>query len=251
MNFGLLGPAFIAGLLTFLAPCTLPLVPGYLAFIGGVSKEELQNTETASFARKKIIRNGLFFIFGFTIVFVMFGMLAGFVGYALAPYRLWLSRIGGVFVMVFGLFLLGVFKLPFLQRERRLRFPRWLHVGTPTSSAIIGGTFAVGWTPCVGPILASILFLASNTATVFGGGFLLLIFSLGLGVPFLLVAIGFSHATAYLTKLSRVLSIVSVVGGLFLIVLGWLLVTDNFGLTIFYGYRVLDFLHYRSLLQYL
>lgn len=242
--------AFVAGLLTFLAPCTLPLVPAYLAFISGVSEEDLKNPEKAASARKKIFINGLTFIVGFSIVFILFGTLAGFLGQQLAPFRVWLGRIGGVLVIIFGLYMLDVFKLPIFSGSS-LKTPKWLTPGKPGSSFAIGATFAFGWTPCVGPILGSILLLASTSTTALQGGLLLLIFSIGLAIPFLLIALVFSRSTAYITKLSKYLGIISKIGGVFLILIGLLLASDNFGLTIQYGYELLDFLDYDRLYDYL
>lgn len=251
LSIGFIVSSFIAGLLTFLAPCTLPLVPAYLGFISGVSVKDLEDPEIAQRAQRKIFLNGLFFTLGFSLVFIVFGTLAGLVGQELVPYRIWLTRIGGVLVILFGLFMLGVFKLPFLQIDKRVKIPNWLSVGKPSSSLAIGGAFAFGWTPCVGPILGSILLLASTQATAFQGALLLSVFSLGLAVPFLLVAFGFSHATKYITAISKYLKWVSIIGGVFLILLGILLVTDNFSLLIQYGYQLFDFINYEGLLDYL
>lgn len=251
MELSLIISAFIAGLLTFLAPCTLPLVPAYLGFISGVDQDALTDPTTARAARRKIFLNGVAFILGFTIVFIVFGTLAGLVGQELVPYRIWLARIGGVLVILFGLFMLGVFKLPFFQSEKRIPIPSWLTLGKPSSSLFIGGTFALGWTPCVGPILGSILLLAGTSGTALEGALLLSVFSLGLAVPFLLIALGYSNATKYIDATSRYLKGVSIVGGLFLIILGLLLATGNFGLTIQYGYQLLEFINYDQLLNYL
>lgn len=251
LSFGFVIAAFFAGLLTFLAPCTLPLVPAYLGFISGVDQDALKNPATARAARRKIFLNGLAFIVGFSFVFILFGILAGFAGTALAPYRLWLARIGGVLVILFGLFMLGFFKLPFFQSGKRLPIPKWLSLGKPSTSLFIGGTFALGWTPCVGPILGSILLLAGTSGTALQGGLVLAIFSLGLAMPFLAIAFAFSQATAYIEKISNYLKGVSIVGGVFLILLGFLLATDNFGLTVQYGYELFDFINYDKLLEYL
>lgn len=251
MDLALIIPAFIAGLLTFLAPCTLPLVPAYLGFISGVDQDALANPQTAAAARRKIFWNGVAFILGFAFVFIAFGTLAGLVGQALVPYRLWLARIGGALIMLFGLFMLGVFKIPLLSSDKRLPIFKWLHLGKPSSSLFIGGTFALGWTPCVGPILGSILLLAGTSGTALQGALLLSIFSLGLAIPFLIIALAFSRATKFIDASSKYLKGISVVGGLFLILLGVLLMTDNFGLTIQYGYRLLEFINYDRLLEYL
>lgn len=251
LSIGFIAASFFAGLLTFLAPCTLPLVPAYLGFISGVDQDALKNPETAKAARRKIFLNGLSFIIGFSLIFIAFGVLAGFAGTALAPYRIWLARIGGALVILFGLFMLGFFKLPLFQSDKRIPIPQWLTLGKPSSSFFIGGTFALGWTPCVGPILGSILLLAGTSGTALTGGLMLTVFSIGLAIPFLLIALAFSKATAYIDRISKYLKGVSIVGGLFLILLGALLITDNFGLTIQYGYELFDFINYDRLLDYL
>lgn len=243
--------SFVAGMLTFLAPCTLPLVPAYLGFISGVSTDDLADPKKAPGARRKIFFNGLFFVIGFTIIFVLFGTLAGFLGQGLAPFRIWLTRIGGALVILFGLFMLGVFKLPFLQVDRRLKMPSFLKVGRPSSSLAIGGAFAFGWTPCVGPILGSILLLASTSTTALQGGFLLLIFSAGLAIPFLLIALLYSRAASYIERAGKYLKWVSIIGGVFLILLGILLLTNQFSLLIQFGFRFLEPLNYEGLLDFL
>ncbi|MEX2054359.1 MAG: cytochrome c biogenesis protein CcdA [Candidatus Colwellbacteria bacterium] len=251
LSIGFIVAAFFAGVLTFLAPCTLPIVPAYLGFISGVDQEALKDPKTAHVARKEIFLNGLAFIGGFSLIFIIFGILAGLAGAALAPYRIWLTRIGGVLVILFGLFMLGLFKLPFFQGDKRIPIPKWLTLGKPSSSLFIGGAFALGWTPCVGPILGSILLLAGTSGTVLQGGLMLTVFSIGLALPFLAVALVFSKATAYIERISKYLKWVSIIGGAFLILLGLLLVTDNFGLTIQYGYKLLEFINYEGLLKYL
>lgn len=253
LTIGFIAASFFAGILTFLAPCTLPLVPAYLGFISGVDRKELANPDAqiARRARRKIFWNGAAFILGFSLIFIAFGVLAGLAGTALAPYRLWLGRAGGVLVILFGLFMLGFFKLSFFESEKRIPLPKWLTLGKPSSSLFVGGAFALGWTPCVGPILGSILLLAGTSGTALQGGIMLLVFSLGLAIPFLLIALAFSKATRYIETISKYLKGVSIVGGVFLIILGFLLVTDNFGLTIQYGYQLLDFIDYDRLLDYL
>jgi len=252
MDLFLVIPAFVAGLITFIAPCTLPLVPAYLGFISGVSLDDLKDPQKLKKARLKIFLNGLFFVIGFSSVFVILGTLIGFVGGVfLAPYRLWLTRIGGIFVIIFGLFMLNVLKIPFLARERKITPPAIFNRGTPLNSLILGSAFGFGWTPCVGPILGAILLLASTTATAFKGAFLLLIFSLGLAVPFLIIALGIGWASKRLAKISKYLNIVSIIGGVFLILLGILLLTDNMALLISYGFKLFRFIEYEAILDYL
>jgi len=251
MELSLIIPAFIAGILTFLAPCTLPLVPGYLGFISGVAMKDLQDPLKTKSARRKILLNGLSYVVGFSFVFVLLGSLSSLAGSALAQYRIWLSRIGGIFVIFFGLFMIGVLRLPFLNVEKNIGRIRVLKPGNPISSLIFGATFAFGWTPCVGPILGSILTLAATSTTVGQGALLLLVFSLGLAVPFLIVAIGIGSASKYISKLSKYLNIISIIGGLFIIFLGILLLTNKLGVWISYFYQWFNFINYERLLDYL
>lgn len=252
MDLSLIIPAFIAGVLTFLAPCTLPIVPGYLGFISGSSLEDLKDPEKAKGVRWKIFLNGFFFMLGFSAVFIIMGTLVGFIAASfLAPYRLWLGRIGGVFVIIFGLFMLNVLKIPFLNREKQFKAPVIFKQGRPTNSFILGSAFAFGWTPCVGPILGSILLLASTSTSALQGALMLTIFSAGLAVPFLLIAIGIGSASRYIQNISKYLNVISFIGGIFLIFLGILLVSGNIGLLISYGYRLFQFINYEKLLDYL
>ena len=251
MEPSLIIPAFIAGILTFLAPCTLPLVPGYLGFISGVSAQDLQDPLKSKSARRKIFLIGFLFVVGFSFIFILLGSLFGLGGSALAQYRIWLSRIGGIFVILFGLFMIGILRLPFLNIEKNIGRIKALKPGNPTSSLIFGATFAFGWTPCVGPILGSILTLAAASATVGQGAFLLSVFSLGLAVPFLIIAVGIGSASNYISKLSKYLNVISIVGGLFLVFLGILLFANKLGLWIAYFYQWSDFINYERLLDYL
>ena len=251
VDFSLIIPAFIAGILTFLAPCTLPLVPGYLAFISGASVEDLKDPAKAPRAKRRIFINGLLYVAGFSLVFVAFGTLAGLLGTALVPYRIWLARIGGILVIIFGLFLMGILKLPFLAKDFQLKVGGVVGGKQGRNSFILGSAFAFGWTPCVGPILGSILLLASTTTTAIQGAFLLSVFSLGLAIPFLAVALGVGSASRYIVKLSKLLSVISIVGGIFLVGLGILLFTNKMILLISYGYQFFDFINYDRLLDYL
>lgn len=251
MDYHLIIPAFIAGVLTFLAPCTLPLVPGYLGFISGLSFEQLKNPDRKS--RIKIFYNGLFYVLGFSLVFILLGTAFGLGGAALLQYRFWLSRIGGVFVIFFGLYMLGASRLPvlnFLAFDRKFD-TRALRPGNLLSSFIFGTAFAFGWTPCVGPILGTVLLLASTTSTMSQGTILLAIFSLGLAVPFLIIALAAGSASRYWGKLTKLMGFISILGGLFLVFLGFLLLFDKFGVWLSYAYQLFDFMNYDKLLDYL
>lgn len=236
----LLIPSFIAGLLTFLAPCTLPLVPAYLAFISGTSA-----------GKQRVFQNALFFVLGFSAVFILFGLLAGSVGGFFVESRIWISRIGGVFIILFGLFMLEVLKIPFFAAEKKFFIRSPFAKGTYLNSGILGIVFGAGWTPCVGPVLGSVLFLASQTATAFQGAFLLSVFSLGLAVPFLLIAASIESAEKYIKKFSKYLRPMSVIGGVFLVVLGTLLLFGEIGFLSAYGFKLFGFFNYDLLLNYL
>ncbi|MBI2515122.1 sulfite exporter TauE/SafE family protein [Candidatus Wolfebacteria bacterium] len=244
-------PVFIAGILTFLAPCTLPLVPGYLGFISGISSADLENPEKTKQTRKKIFLNGFFFIIGFTLIFILLGTTAGILGSVLRPYRLWLTRLGGVFVILFGLFMLNILKIPLFDQERQFRVPQIFERGRSLNSLLLGSAFGLGWTPCVGPILGTVLTLTAASATASQGAFLLGIFSLGLAVPFLLIAVGIGSAALYIQKISRYLNWVSIVGGAFLVFLGILLLTNSLGIWVSYFYQVFNFINYDRLINYL
>ena len=253
-GLSLIIPAFIAGILTFLAPCTLPLVPGYLGFISGVSIKELQTSSSLQL-RRKVLLNGIMYVVGFTVVFVLLGSLFGLGGSALAKHRVLLGQIGGVFVIVFGLYMMHVLRFDWLEKilggEHRFNISRHITPGHPTSSFIFGATFAFGWTPCVGPILGTVLLLASTSGTLAQGALLLLVFSLGLALPFLAIAVGIGWATKYLSSIHTYLDKISIIGGLFLVLIGVLLVTDQFGYLVSAAYRVFEIIGYERLLQYL
>lgn len=212
---------------------------------------DLDDPAKAKLARRKIFLNGLFFIVGFSAIFISLGGLAGFVGQTLFLYRAWLARIGGVFVIIFGLFMLNIVKIPFLSKEFQIKIPAFFKRGNAFNSFVLGSAFGLGWTPCVGPILGSILTLAAASATAVQGAALLAVFSLGLAAPFLAIALSVGSAAAYLKKAAKYLNIVSVIGGLFLIFLGILLLTNKLGIWVGYFYRIFDFINYDRLLDYL
>ncbi len=254
MEIGFIVSAFIAGVLTFLAPCTLPMIPAYLGFISGVSLNDLQDPAKAREARRKILLNGVLYALGFSIVFIFFGTLFGLGGGAFVKYRHILQQVGGVLVIVFGLYILKVIRLPglsFLNSERRFPLARILKPGKPINSLLFGSAFAFGWSPCIGPILGSILTLAASSATVATGAGLLAVFSLGHSLPFILIALGIGSASHILNKLSRSLEGVSVIGGIFLIILGLLMVFNLMGVWVGFFYQLFGDINYDKLLDYL
>lgn len=247
LNFAFALSSFIAGLLMFLAPCTLPLVPAYLAFISGVTPDQAKGSMQV---RKKIRQNAIAFVLGFSVIFISFGILSGFFGSFVGPYRVILSQIGGVFIIIFGLMMLRVIHFVSLAREYKIKLPAFIKPGEPISAFMIGSIFALGWTPCIGPVLASVLLLATTMATVVSGAFLLLLFSAGLALPFIGTALLYAQAGNIISKYSTFSSIVTSIGGFLLIGIGILLLSDNFGLTVQYGYRLMEFFGIGNLLDY-
>lgn len=218
--------AFAAGLLSFLSPCVLPLVPSYVAFITGLSFEELTHEQPRRRMRRIILVHSLLFILGFSILFTALGASATYLGQFLAEHRDTIRLLGGIMIILFGLFVSGVFSFGFLQREKKFHFrdkPLGL-IGT----FLVGVTFAAGWTPCVGPILSSILLYASTAKDVHAGIYLLLCFSLGLGIPFILCSLAINTFLAAFRKTSRYMGVFTKVGGALLILVGILLLTNSF-----------------------
>lgn len=210
--------AFSAGLLSFVSPCVLPLVPSYISYITGLSIEQLTDATVRSKFKKSIVINALLFIAGFTTVFVSFGASASFIGQALITYQDHIRRIGGILIIIFGLYLLGVLNISFLKMEHRFQF-RSRPVGY-VGSFLIGVAFAAGWTPCVGPVLGTILLYASTTDSMLNGVLLLTSYSLGLGLPLFLTALGVDRFLAYFKQARLYLWGVSTVSGVLLIIVG-------------------------------
>ena len=245
----LIVPAFVAGLLTFLAPCTLPMVPAYLGFISGASAKEALG-DTSGRLRSRIFFNGLAFVLGFSVIFMLFGVFAGFLGHLFPGYRLWLTRIGGGFVILFGLFMLGLFKIPLLSKEYRMNIKTPFARGSYLNAFGLGAAFGTGWTPCIGPILGSILLLATTEGSVVNGAALLGVFAFGLSIPFLLVALALGSAEKAIMRITPYLNIISRASGVLLVVLGYLLLTNSMGIVVGYMYQLLWFVNYDALLQY-
>ncbi|HVV15509.1 MAG TPA: cytochrome c biogenesis protein CcdA [Candidatus Paceibacterota bacterium] len=233
----LLPAAFLAGVLMFLAPCTLPIVPGYLAFIAG--------------GRGRVVRNAIAFVLGFSVVFILLGTFAGFFGEFLAPWKDLLGRLAGAVIILFGLTMLGLLRVPGLGGEHHIRLPKFLAVGHPQSSFLIGALFALGWSPCIGPILGTVLLIASTSSTAAVGALLLAAFSLGLGIPFLLTAIFLEKLHETFGHWSGFVSVLSKIGGAILIAIGVLMLLGDMGLLIQWGYGLFGGLGYGRLLEHL
>lgn len=221
--------AFVAGVLTFLSPCVLPLIPAYISYLTGVSFQEISGEPTKE-KRREIKRvaalHALSFIIGFSVVFVILGASVTFIGQIFSQYQPLLKKIGGILIIFFALAIMGVIKIPFLQKEKKFSYRK--KSVSLLGSVLVGATFAAAWTPCVGPILGSILVYASGTASMKTGIMLLITFSLGLGLPFFLSAVLINSFLAYFKKMEKYIRWVTVVAGVVLATFGILLITGKF-----------------------
>ncbi|MBI2085521.1 MAG: sulfite exporter TauE/SafE family protein [Candidatus Aenigmarchaeota archaeon] len=213
--------AFVAGVLSFASPCILPLVPAFIAYMSGVSAD---NLKSKNYNRSAVFLNSLFFVFGFSAVFSILGVLIGTVFSGVAyDFRIWLGRIGGLVVIAFGLYILGFIKIPFLDKEHKIRAKatkyRYL------TSFIFGAAFAAGWTPCIGAILGAVLALA--IAQPLDASYLLISYSLGLGMPFLLVGLFTGRASELIKNSGNIMKYFNVLAGIFLIMIGFLVFTNQ------------------------
>jgi cytochrome c-type biogenesis protein len=243
-NVSLFG-AFIAGVLSFISPCVLPLIPGYLSFISGVSLEEMRgmpvaagaaggtvamssgvNAALSNAAKRQVITTSLFFILGFSLVFVSLGASATYLGQFLMERLTIFGKIAGVLLIIFGLHTIGVFKIPFLLNEARVQANT--KPASMIGAVIVGISFAFGWTPCIGPILSAILLVAAQQESVNQGILLLSIYSLGLAIPFLLTAIAINQFFVAFSKIRRHYHTIEIVSGLLMIVIGVLIFTNRF-----------------------
>jgi len=211
-----------AGLLSFFSPCVLPLVPAYIANLAGASAID-------SNEKRKIwptLLHSIAFVLGFSVLFILMGASAGLIGSAITAYAETLRIVSGIVVIIFGIFLIAAYKIPWLNYEKRLhlqgaRDPGYLR------SMLIGSAFAVGWTPCIGPILGSILFIASYTQETTKGALLLAAYSLGMGIPFLLIGLAWSYIMPFWKGLNRHLALISIISGALLIIVGILILTGQ------------------------
>jgi len=230
MNLPLPIAAFGAGLISFLSPCVLPLVPGYVSLISGAGVEELQAQQSG--LMRKVMLNSVAFILGFSVVFVTLGAVSTSVGQLLGRYKHSLSEVAGVVIILFGLHLTGLLRIRALYSDKRLHSIKG--GSTVWGAFVIGFAFAFGWTPCVGPILAVILEFASQQDSVAKGIGLLAIYSMGLAVPFILTALGIERFLKFYSRFRTHMHAVEIASGALLIVLGLLLVFGRF--TMISGY---------------
>jgi cytochrome c-type biogenesis protein len=214
--------AFAAGLLSFLSPCVLPLIPSYVSFLTGMTVEEIQ------VRRGTALLHALWFVGGFSLIFIALGASASALGVALLASQHWIARVSGVLLILFGLYLVGMVRPAFLMRERRVHLARKPlgYVG----SSVAGVAFGAAWTPCIGPILGGILTLAATRASIAQGTALLGVYALGLAIPFLITAFALDRFLVWFQRFRPYIRWVELVAGVLLIILGLLLITDRFTL---------------------
>ncbi len=222
ISFGL---AFLAGIFSFLSPCVLPLVPGYVSFLSGISLEDLRKGKKDGKLTQKAVLASLFFVAGFSLVFISFGASASFIGKLFSQHTILLTRIAGIIIVVFGLHLLGIFRIKWLNYEKRLHVKQ----SSPGffGAFIIGIAFAFGWAPCVGPILAGILAMAAVQATLLRGVMLLAAYSLGLGVPFIITGFAVGAFMRFFEKYKPLIRWGEIAAGLLLVCIGCLIFVGN------------------------
>jgi cytochrome c-type biogenesis protein len=227
--------AFTSGLLSFLSPCVLPVIPSYLSFISGVSLDEMRDPKAEGAVRRRVVLNSLAFIAGFSVVFVSLGVSASFLGGLFAAYRRPIRIAGGGLVVLVGIYLMGFLKIRALDRYFQVNVKD--KPAGYLGSALIGVTFAVAWIPCVGPILGAILTWAATSTRVSEGFFLLSSYAAGLAVPFFLSAVAVNSFFQFSQRFRRYIHYVHVVAGVLLVIVGVLLVTDYFTLLNAYAIR--------------
>jgi cytochrome c-type biogenesis protein len=213
--------AFTAGLLSFLSPCILPIAPGYLGVISGTS---LANLKADSASKRRVLWATVAFILGFSVVFISLGLASSFLGQFLLQYRRLIAQIGGLIVIIFGLHQAGWLPIAWLYKEKKLQVKHQIGIG---GAFLTGLAFSLGWTPCISPILGSILTLAGSQGQVGKGVLLLTLYSLGLAVPFLLLAIGFERVSRSLNHLKTYIKYFEWASGILLIAMGLLLITGS------------------------
>ena len=210
--------AFIAGLLSFLSPCVLPLIPSYITYITGLSFADLQAEHPSGIVRRRTIIHSLLFIAGFTVVFVLLGASATFIGGFMQEHMMIIRRIGGILIILFGIHLTGLVPIQMLLGEKRVTIHN--KPAGYVGSFLVGVAFSAGWTPCIGPILASILMIAATEATLHHGILLLLAYSMGLAIPFFLSALAMHRFLIIFKRFKKYIRLCEIITGLFLIAVG-------------------------------
>lgn len=224
VNITFLG-SFIAGLLSFLSPCVLPLIPSFITYITGLSFADIQDEHPSHKVRQQTIIHTLLFIAGFTVVFVLLGASATYMGSFMQTHMALIRKIGGLLIIVFGIHISGVIPINLLLGEKRFTIHR--KPAGYLGSFIVGLAFAAGWTPCIGPILASILMVAATEESVFHGIALLLTYSMGLAIPFFLSSLAMHQFLVLFNRFKKYIRLFEIVTGLFLVVVGILIFTNS------------------------
>ncbi len=221
-----LGLAFVAGLVSFVSPCSLPLIPTYVTYLTGSSYDELTSGRMSGELRTRLLMNAVAFVLGFSVIFIALGLTASTLGQFLRSNMNVIRQVSGIVVVAFGLNMMGFLKIPFLQREVRATLsPRRVSLG---NSFVIGATFSAGWTPCVGPVLSSILVMASQGNTAGSGGILLGAYSLGMGIPFLITALGLGSISRHLPKIYPYLGKIHFASGVLMVIIGLMIYFNTF-----------------------
>jgi cytochrome c-type biogenesis protein len=215
--------AFLAGFLSFISPCVLPLIPGYISFISGASLDDMRTGSLA--AHRQVLTRSLAFVLGFSVVFIALGASASAIGSFISGKLTILTKIAGVLIILFGLHMMGVFRLAFLDNEKRTQTQR--KPAGPMGAFLVGLAFAFGWTPCIGPILAGILVIAGSRETIGEGVLLLAVYSLGLGVPFLLTSVAIDRFFSVAAAIRRHYHAIEMTSGGLLVAIGVLIFTEQ------------------------
>ncbi len=222
-NVGYIG-AFFGGVLSFLSPCVLPLIPSYVSYITGISFEDFKSGDKA-FIRKLTLVNSSAFVLGFSIVFILLGISSSFIGSFFSFYYDQIRIVGGIIIIFFGLYVMGILKLNFLSSDKRIHLkskPRGV-----LGSLIVGLTFGAGWTPCIGPILGSILLIAGTSGSAMYGFKLLLVYSVGLAIPFITTSLLINSFLSHFSAIQKYMKLIMILSGLLLISFGIILLTDS------------------------
>ncbi len=215
--------AFISGLASFFAPCVVPLLPAYISFITGASYDKYKKSYQGF--SKKIFLTSIYYISGFSIIFVLMGTTAAGIGIFLRSYQFYIYRLGGLIMLILGLEFAGIINLAFLAKEKKFKLPSWTEKFVYVRAFLLGVIFAIAWTPCVGAVLGSILALAAVSGTVFQGATMLFVYSLGISIPFLVVSMTLSSAPKYVPILSKNAAKISKFAGILLAIIGLMLLT--------------------------
>jgi cytochrome c-type biogenesis protein len=222
--------AFAAGFLSFISPCVLPLIPGYISFVSGVSVDEMRADAAPATSRLQVFITSLAFVLGFSLVFIALGASATAIGKFIFAKLPLLSKIAGAVLIVFGLHTMGVFRLAFLETEKRMHAQR--KPAGPLGALLVGVAFAFGWTPCIGPILGGILAIAGSRNSVGEGVTLLAVYSLGLGIPFLLTSLAINQFFGAAKKIRKYYHAIELTSGALLVVIGLLIMTGQLTLIV-------------------